>query len=63
MGNPGLSVSELVSKAWASVSTFKGSDRHDYAKGGDAHQPKQLMRVLRNLEGIHSAFNSSCVYG
>lgn len=64
----GLSVSELVSTAWASASTFRGSDMRGGANGArirlapqkdwDANQPAQLAKVLKTLEGIQSAFNS-----
>src|SRR5512136_2627191 len=63
----GLSVSELVSTAWASASTFRGSDKRGGANGArirlapqkdwDANQPAQLLKVLRPLEGIQTAFN------
>lgn len=62
-----LSISELVSTAWASASTFRGSDKRGGANGArirlspqkdwEANQPKQLARVLKTLEGIQSAFN------
>ncbi len=65
----GLSVSELVSTAWASASTFRGSDKRGGANGArirlapqkDWHvnQPAQLAKVLKTLEGIQSAFNSA----
>ncbi len=65
----GLSVSELVSTAWASASTFRGSDKRGGANGArirlapqkdwEANQPEQLSRVLTALEGIQSAFNSA----
>jgi catalase-peroxidase len=63
----GLSVSELVSTAWASASTFRGSDRRGGANGArirlapqkdwEANQPAQLAKVLTKLEGIQRAFN------
>jgi catalase-peroxidase len=63
----GLSVSELVSTAWASASTFRGSDKRGGANGArirlapqkdwEVNQPTQLARVLKTLEGIQSAFN------
>jgi catalase-peroxidase len=63
----GLSVSELVSTAWASASTFRGSDKRGGANGArirlapqkdwDVNQPAQLAQVLTALEGIQSAFN------
>lgn len=65
----GLSVSELVSTAWASASTFRGSDKRGGANGARirlapqkdwvVNQPAQLAKVLRILEGIQSAFNSA----
>ncbi|MCX6178588.1 MAG: catalase/peroxidase HPI [Chlorobiales bacterium] len=64
----GLSVSELVSTAWASVSTFRGSDMRGGANGArirltpqkdwEVNQPVQLAKVLKTLEGIQSEFNS-----
>ena len=65
----GLSVSELVSTAWASASTFRGSDKRGGANGArirlapqkdwEVNQPAQLTKVLKTLEGIQSAFNSA----
>jgi len=65
----GLSVSELVTTAWASASTFRGSDKRGGANGArirlapqngwEVNQPAQLARVLRTLEGIQGAFNSA----
>jgi len=65
----GLSVTELVSTAWASASTFRGSDKRGGANGArirlapqkdwEANQPKQLAKVLEKLEGIQREFNSS----
>jgi catalase-peroxidase len=65
----GLSVSELVSTAWASASTFRGSDKCGGANGArirlapqkdwEVNQPAQLAKVLKTLEGIQSAFNSA----
>jgi catalase-peroxidase len=64
----GLSVSQLVSTAWASASTFRGSDKRGGANGArirlapqkdwEVNQPAQLAKVLKTLEGIQSAFNS-----
>ena len=64
----GLSVSELVSTAWASASTFRGGDKRGGAngarirlapqKGWGVNQPQQLAKVLKTLEGIQSDFNS-----
>ena len=69
----GLSVSELVSTAWASASTFRGSDRRGGANGArirlapqkdwDVNQPAQLAKVLSVLEGIQKAFNASAAGG
>src|ERR1700742_2239070 len=65
----GLSVSELVSAAWASASTFRGSDKRGGANGArirlepqrswEVNQPKQLARVLDVLEGIQGKFNQA----
>ncbi len=65
----GLSISELISTAWASASTFRGSDKRGGANGArirlapqkdwEVNQPAQLARVLKVLEGIQSAFNSA----
>ena len=65
----GLSIPELVSTAWASASTFRGSDMRGGANGArirlapqkdwEVNQPVQLAKVLKTLEGIHSAFNSA----
>jgi catalase-peroxidase len=65
----GLSVSQLVSTAWASASTFRGSDKRGGANGArirlapqkdwEVNQPDQLAKVLKTLEGIQSAFNSA----
>ncbi|MBX9872319.1 MAG: catalase/peroxidase HPI [Burkholderiaceae bacterium] len=69
----GLSVSELVSTAWASASTFRGSDRRGGANGArirlapqkdwEANQPAQLAKVLKTLEGIQAEFNKSASGG
>lgn len=69
----GLSVSQLVSTAWASASTFRGSDKRGGANGGrirlapqkdwKVNNPAQLEKVLETLEGIQSAFNSAQVGG
>jgi catalase-peroxidase len=63
----GLSVSELVSTAWASASTFRGSDKRGGANGArirlapqkdwEVNQPAQLAKVLKTLEGIQGEFN------
>ncbi len=65
----GLSVSELVSTAWASASTFRGSDKRGGANGArirlapqkdwEVNQPERLAKVLKTLEGTQSAFNGS----
>jgi catalase-peroxidase len=65
----GLSVAELVSTAWASASTFRGSDRrggangarirHEPQRGWQVNDPDTLARVLRTLEGIQASFNGS----
>jgi len=65
----GLSVAELVSTAWASASTFRGSDKRGGANGArirlapqkdwEVNQPAQLAKVLRALEGVQSAFEAS----
>ena len=65
----GLSVSQLVSTAWASASTFRGSDLRGGANGArirlapqkdwDVNQPAQLASVLQTLEGIQQEFNGS----
>ena len=64
----GLSVSQLVSTAWASASTFRGSDKRGGANGArirlapqkdwEVNQPQQLAQVLETLEGIQHAFNN-----
>ncbi|VVN23825.1 Catalase-peroxidase [Pseudomonas fluorescens] len=64
----GLTVSQLVSTAWAAASTFRGSDKRGGANGGrlrlapqkfwQANQPEQLANVLAKLESIQSEFNS-----
>ncbi|MFF0395700.1 catalase/peroxidase HPI [Streptomyces sp. NPDC005248] len=63
-----LTVSQLVSTAWASASTFRGSDKRGGANGArirlepqrgwEANEPDQLAEVLRTLEDIQRAFNS-----
>ncbi|HEU4788970.1 MAG TPA: peroxidase family protein, partial [Flavobacterium sp.] len=65
----GLSVSQLVSTAWASASTFRGSDKRGGANGArirlapqknwKVNNPPQLTKVLETLEGIKTAFNSA----
>jgi catalase-peroxidase len=68
-----LSVSELVSTAWASASTFRGSDKRGGANGArirlapqkdwPVNQPAQLAKVLKLLEGIQVAFNKQAKGG
>jgi catalase-peroxidase len=65
----GLSVSELVSTAWASASTFRGSDKRGGANGArirlapqigwEVNQPGQLTTVLKTLQGIQEEFNTA----
>jgi catalase-peroxidase len=65
----GLSIPELVSTAWASASTFRGSDKRGGANGArirlapqkdwEANQPDQLARVLKTYEGVGQAFNDA----
>lgn len=69
----GLSVSELVSAAWASASTFRGSDKRGGANGGrirlapqkdwEVNNPSQLSRVLDTLTSIQEEFNSTASGG
>jgi catalase-peroxidase len=69
----GLSISELVSTAWASASTFRGSDMRGGANGArirlapqrfwEVNQPAQLGKVLSKLEAIQSEFNSTAAGG
>ena len=69
----GLSISELVSTAWASASTFRGSDKRGGANGArirlapqkdwEVNQPARLAKVLNTLEGIQSEFNSAASGG
>ncbi|MEO6701048.1 MAG: peroxidase family protein, partial [Jatrophihabitantaceae bacterium] len=64
----GLSVAQLVRTAWASASTFRGSDKRGGANGGrirlepqngwEVNEPAELASVLRTLEGVQQAFNS-----
>ncbi len=65
----GLSISQLVSTAWASASTFRGSDKRGGANGArirlspqknwEANQPTELAKVLDKLEAIQKEFNTS----
>jgi len=69
----GLSISQLVSTAWASASTFRGSDKRGGANGArirlapqkdwDVNQPAELSKVLQKLEAIQKEFNSSASGG
>jgi catalase-peroxidase len=68
-----LSVAQLVSTAWASASTFRGSDKRGGANGArirlapqkdwEVNQPAQLAKVLKTLEGIQAAFNKKAKGG
>jgi len=65
----GLTISELVSTAWASASTFRGSDKRGGANGArirlapqkdwEVNQPAQLAKVLETLENVQKAFNDA----
>jgi catalase-peroxidase len=69
----GLSVSQLVSTAWASASTFRGSDKRGGANGARVrlepqkdwavNQPEELAKVLKTLEGIRREFHSTATAG
>ncbi|HUK37822.1 MAG TPA: catalase/peroxidase HPI [Methanomicrobiales archaeon] len=69
----GLSVSELVSTAWASASTFRGSDKRGGANGArirlapqkdwEVNEPARLAKVLKTLEGIQGEFNRTASGG
>lgn len=69
----GLTISQLVSTAWASASTFRGSDKRGGANGArvrlapqkdwDVNNPAQLKKVISTLEGIQKDFNSSASGG
>ncbi len=69
----GLSVSDLIKTAWASASTFRGSDKRGGANGArirllpqngwEANEPEKLAKVLPALEGIQKAFNASAQGG
>ena len=69
----GLPVSELVSVAWASASTFRGSDKRGGANGArirlapqkdwEVNQPARLAKVLKTLEGIKNTFNNAATGG
>ena len=65
----GLSVSQLVSTAWASASTFRGSDKRGGANGARirlvpqkdwaVNKPAELSKVLQKIEGVQKAFNNA----
>ena len=69
----GLSVSELVSTAWASASTYRGSDKRGGANGGrvrlapqkdwEVNQPAKLAKVIAALEGVQASFNGAATGG
>jgi catalase-peroxidase len=69
----GLTVSQLVSTAWASASTFRGSDKRGGANGArirlspqkdwEVNEPTQLAKVLQKLEAIQKEFNASATGG
>ena len=69
----GLSISQLVSTAWASASTFRGSDKRGGANGArirlapqkfwEVNQPTELEKVLQKLEAIQKEFNASASGG
>src|ERR1700719_3337159 len=69
----GLSISQLVSTAWASAATFRGSDKRGGANGArirlapqkdwEVNQPAELAKVLETLEGIQSEFNKAASGG
>ena len=69
----GLSIQELVGTAWASASTFRGSDKRGGANGArirlapqkfwEANEPARLAKVLKALEGIQSEFNAAQTAG
>ncbi len=69
----GLTVSQLVATAWASASTFRGSDKRGGANGARVrlspqkdwavNQPAQLAKAITALEGVQSAFNASAAGG
>jgi catalase-peroxidase len=73
ISSTGLSISELVSTAWASASTFRGSDKRGGANGAriclapqkdwQVNQPAQLAKVLKALTGVQVAFNRSAAGG
>ena len=68
LAESGLSVSQLVSTAWAAASSFRGSDKRGGANGGrirlapqsgwEVNEPDKLAGVIRTLEGVQESFNS-----
>jgi catalase-peroxidase len=73
IADAGLSVAQLVSTAWASASSFRGSDKRGGANGArirlqpqagwEVNDPDQLAQVLRTLEGVQQAFNAELTGG
>jgi catalase-peroxidase len=73
LSKSGLSISEMVETAWASASTFRGSDKRGGANGArillepqknwEVNNPKQLTKVVAVLEKIHKDFNSKATNG
>lgn len=73
IGDSGLSVGQMVSTAWASASTFRGSDMRGGANGArirlspqkdwEVNQPEQLAETLKSLEDIRSEFNDTATGG
>jgi catalase-peroxidase len=73
IANSGLSIPELVSTAWASAATFRGSDKRGGANGArvrlapqkdwDVNQPTQLSKVLKTLESLQRDFNGAASGG
>ena len=73
IGDSGLSVGQMVSTAWASASTFRGSDMRGGANGArirlspqkdwEVNQPEQLAETLKSLEDIRSEFNAAATGG
>ncbi len=69
----GLSISELISTAWATASTFRGSDKRGGANGArirfapqkdwEVNQPAQLAKVLKKLESVQSEYNGAANEG
>ncbi|MBP0452350.1 catalase/peroxidase HPI [Kitasatospora sp. RG8] len=73
VADSGLSVSELVSTAWAAASSFRGSDKRGGANGGrirlqpqsgwEVNDPDRLATVLRTLDGVRTSFNAELTGG